>query len=173
MAQHATPPRFGTRPIDEDDDLFARVAAASPADLQHRITCVVCRLPSSIFVGAPGDVCNSCRLDPYLTRSHVEQTTELARNRLHMLIADFEKALARESQVDQGRWKNVISVRVRAQKGELSTERFQFRWAEALALGDGLSRILRAHEVYEVGCGEVEAVEVWSAQALAELAIVE
>jgi hypothetical protein len=163
-----TPPKIGIGKHDEDDDLFTTLTTAPLADLQHRIVCAVCQMGATIFIGAPGDLCNACRHDPLLTRQHVEETIELARSRLHVLIAECEGVLARESQADQARWRKVVEARIKG-----PTETFRARWQATLKLGDGLSRILRAHEVMEAGCDEVSAVEMWGAKALAELAMVE
>lgn len=160
--------------IEEEDDLFARPPrSAKLTDLMHRITCAVCEKPATIFVGAPGDLCNSCRADPVMTRAHVEDVVERARSRLHALIGAFEGAVAAESEADQARWKSVVLARVEAQKNAADLAIFRARWVKTLALGDGLARILAAHASYEAGCTEVERVEVWGVRALAELMVCE
>lgn len=163
---HATPPRFGTQMPEDDNDLFPPVA--SVVDLHHRIICAVCGLPSKIFIGAPGDLCGPCRADPLMTRQHVEQTVEAARARLHTLMSAWEAALAREGEDDQRRWAAVEQARV-----TIAPAAFRARWMKTLALGDGLSRILEAHEALAQGCAEVERIELWATKALAEIAACE
>jgi hypothetical protein len=146
-----------------EDDLFARPPRrSSPPALQHRITCAVCGVPAAIFVGAPGDLCASCRGDVVATRAHVEDVVERARARLHVLIDNLENAVARESEADQVRWAAVVEARVKG-----PPDVFRARWQKTLQLGDGLARILAAHAAYEAGCREVERVEAWGEKALA------
>jgi hypothetical protein len=164
---------FVTQPVateDPDDDIFAtprQVRIELP--VMHPITCVVCGLTSKIGIGAPGDVCGPCRVDLLQTRQYVETTLETARSRLHVLMFNFEAAVARESEKDQARWEAVIVARVKVQTGAISVASFRSRWVEALAAGDGLARILAAHEGYERGCQEVEQVEAWAARAGEEI----
>jgi hypothetical protein len=175
MTQYATPPRFGTQPIDtDDDDRFAtprRPATVTP--ILHAITCAVCGLPSKIGVGQPGDLCSSCRADLVLVRQHVELALEAARSRLQVLVENFEHAVAAESEQDQMRRQRVVDARVKVQAGSITAASFRSRWAEALAAGDGLSRILQAHAPYEQGCGEAERIELWAARAMSEIEVAE
>ena len=177
--QYAKPPRFGTQPAGitprtvfvEQDDLFA--APRPPADLYHAITCAVCGTATRIYVAAPGDLCDTCRGDLPAMRAHVEDVVDRARSRLHVLIASFDDALARESTEDQQRWEAVVRARVAAYNNVQAASILRSRLAATLALGDGLSRILEAHAAYEAGCAEVEQQELWGARALAELAVAE
>lgn len=153
------------------DDLFTTTTAPAPPDLEHTITCAVCRRQARIFVGLPGDLCELCRTDLAASQRHVEEALGLARGRLQSLIEQWEQTLARASAEDQARWAAVVEARVRAHRGELYAAIFQARWAKTLALGDGLSRLLLAHGEYEAGCGEVEHIEVWAAGAMKELTI--
>jgi ribosomal protein S14 len=154
---------------DLDDDLFSAPRAAAP--ITHAITCVVCGTATRIYIAAPGDLCDVCRADLPAMRTHVEDVVELARLRLHTLIASFDDALARESEKDQGRWKDVEAARVAVHKKRLDAAILRSRLVATLALGDGLSRILVAHASYEADCGEVEAVEAWAERAMGEIAI--
>jgi hypothetical protein len=157
---------------DPDDDLFATPRQPRiELPILHAIICAVCGLTSKIPIGQPGDLCGPCRVDPLQTRQHVETTLETARSRLHVLMSNFEAAVARESEDDQTRWAGVIVARVKVQAGAVSAASFRARWHEALAAGDGLARILVAHEAYERGCQEVEQVERWAARAGEELSL--
>lgn len=49
---------------------------------------------------------------------------------------------------------------------------FDARLSEALAAGDGLTRIIRAWRVRERGSAECGRVEVWSQKAMEELEVV-
>jgi hypothetical protein len=162
--------RVGVAPVVEQDDLFAALTTAPLIDLMHHITCAVCDLSSNIFIGAPGDVCNSCRLDPILTRQHIEHVVGAARNRLQFIITDWETALAAASEADQGRWQKVVALRVQAHGDAAAEAVFVARWTKTMQLGDGLSRILKAHETMEVGCDEVSRCELWAEKALREIA---
>jgi hypothetical protein len=156
---------------DPNDDLFATPRPRIDLPILHPITCAVCGLASRLPIGAPGDICGPCRTDLVQTRLYVETTLETARSRLHVLISSFEAAVARESEDDQARWANVVAARVKVQAGAVSVASFRARWRKALAAGDGLARILAAHEAYERGCGEVGAVERWAARASEELSL--
>jgi hypothetical protein len=160
-----------TMQVLDEDDLFATSRPRIELPILHPITCAVCGLTSKIAIGAPGDVCGPCRVDLLQTRQHVETTLETARSRLHVLIETFEAVVALSRDKDQTRWKAVIAARVKVQAGTISAASFRSRWAEALAVGDGLSRILAAHEAYERGCQEVEQVETWAARAGEELSL--
>lgn len=168
MIRRAIPPKFGV----EQDDLFT-TTATTPLDFLHAITCAVCRQQVRIFVGLPGDLCELCRADLAASKRHVEEALELAWGRLQALIEQWEQALSRASAEDQARWAGVVEARVKVHKGKLEAAIFQARWAKTLALGDGLSALLRTHEDYEAGCGEVERVEVWAVRAMEELRIAE
>lgn len=160
------------QPVDPDDDIFA--APRQPCielPILHPITCAVCGLTSRIPIGQPGDICGPCRVDLVMTRQSVETTLEAARSRLHVLMSNFEAAVARESEDDQARWANVVAARVKVQARKVSAESFRSRWVEALAANDGLARILAAHEAYERGCQDVEQVELWAARAGEEIEV--
>jgi hypothetical protein len=157
---------------DPDNDIFATPRQPRiDLPILHQITCAVCGLSSKIAIGQPGDLCGPCRADLVMTRLYVETTPETARSRLHVLIETFEAAVARESEADQRRWQRVVEARVRVHAGAISAASFRARWAEALAVGDGLSRILAAHEACERGCQGVEQVETWAARVGEELSL--
>jgi hypothetical protein len=159
-------------PPAPDDDIFATPRQPRiELPIRHAITCAVCGLTSKLPIGAPGDICGPCRVDLLQTRQHVETTLETARSRLHVVISNFEAAVARESEKDHARWEAVIAAQVKVQAGIINGASFRARWAEALAAGDGLSRILAAHEAHERGCQEVERAERWAARAMEELSL--
>jgi hypothetical protein len=160
-----------TMQVLDGDDLFTAPRPRIELPILHPITCAVCGLTSKIAIGVPGDVCGPCRVDLLQTQQHVEMTLEAARSRLHVLMSNFEAAVARENEADQARWQRVAEARVKVQAGAVSAASFRARWAEALAVGDGLGRILVAHEAYERGCQDVERVEQWTARASEELSL--
>jgi len=154
--------------LEEQDDLFA---PRPPAPLLHAITCAVCGTRWRIYVVAPGDLCDTCRADLPAMRAHVEDVVDRARSRLHVLIEQFDDAVARESAEDQARWQAVVRARVAAHNNVQAASILRSRLAATLALHDGLSRILQAHGELEKGCGEVEQQELWGVVALREIEV--
>lgn len=142
---HATPPRFGTQPIDDEDEIdwdAPRRTAAPPA--MARITCAACGTAAGIPVTASGRLCPLCREDLDVTarrlQANIEQVNATWRAALERWDADYTQA----DEKDQARYQTVVDARGKVHDGQIKRESYEARYNEALARNDGLTALLRA-----------------------------
>lgn len=146
MMQHATPPRFGTQPIDDEIDAFWAERPRRTPPATARITCAACDRPATIPVTAAGRLCDLCREDLELTLVDVLATWDRAVTALREATERFDADVAHADEQTQARYARVVAARQQAFDGALSQASFQQRYSEALARGDALSALLRAEQ---------------------------
>jgi hypothetical protein len=179
MTQYATPPRFGTQPIEGYSADLAQItledALADPAALFDTpppmrrpilalIQCRVCGKESRIPILADAKICASCSADLPATKTRIETALDAATDRsfnaeldLHALIADAgEQTLAR--------YQNAVALR------EANDPRIAAAWAKALAAGDALAALLAAHDAQVATTAALTRLLAHSEVALAEIA---
>lgn len=178
IRKHATPPRFGTQPVDDDqDDLFAlrdhtctdcgqafqtsrraarcalcaslRTGQVGPATVQ----CPGCGVEHQIPILAPHKRCPACA-DPEVLRARLEQAEEAATAAYTRLDADYAHA----DDQDRARYDAACEARAsglwRGQARPASF--FAQQWEAAITRNDGLSPLLRARLAWDDASATLE-----------------
>lgn len=163
--QYATPPRFGTQPLDEGDELFAlrrqvcadcgqvfetsrhstrcatcrslRAGLVGPCEVQ----CPACDTPHRVAVLAPHRLCPACMSDLDATAGRIQaamQAAELAfEAAVERLTADYDHA----DVGDQQRYQAALAARE-----TLPAATWSSAWQKAAEKGDGLSPLVLAKQ---------------------------
>lgn len=150
MNQHATPPRFGTRPIvieTDDDPLgFDQLPAPRPPAATTRITCAACSTVTTIPVTAAGRLCLLCREDLDATEARIRANMEAINATWQFALAAWDADYTQASEKDRERYQNVVEARGKVHDGLIKRESYQARYREALERNDGLTALLRSEK---------------------------
>lgn len=144
---HATPPRFGTQPIDDDEiDWDAPRRAAAPPRLA-RITCAACGAAASIPVTASGRLCGLCREDLDATAARLQANIEQINVTWHAALERWDAAKVQAGpDVLERYYERVVEARGKVHDGQIKRESYEARYSEALARNDGLAALLVAEQ---------------------------
>jgi hypothetical protein len=186
IQKHATPPRFGTMPLDDADDLFdlhphtcadcgesfatsSRTATrcASCASLRSgqvgpaTVQCPACGKEHQIPVLSPTKLCGPCRLDPVMTlaacRARLDAAQAESDAAWERQIAD----LAHADEKDRARYDAAVELRT---TGALNGKTYppalrSAAWHNALAAADGLSPLLAGYDRWQAAVVALEAAQ--------------
>jgi hypothetical protein len=179
MTQYATPPRFGTQPIEGYASDLAPItledALADPAALFDTppparrpilatVQCRVCGKDARIPILADAKICASCSADLPGQQAIIEATLDLATARSFNAELDLHALLADAGEQTLTRYQNAVALR------EASDPRIAAAWAKALATGDALAALLAAHDAQVSATATLSQLLVQSEVALAEIA---
>ncbi len=190
---NATPPKFGTAPIEEGDDLFD-LKEYTCVDCKHpfqtsrhsarcamcrslrqgqvgpaTVTCPVCELEHKVPVLAPHRLCSACASDLDATERHIRETLSTAEQALCNTVDAWDAAYNQADPEDRARYHNVCDARVWPGDAEYKAS-FARKYARALGKGDGLSALLRAKEACDAATEAVQSrLAAWAERALAEV----
>lgn len=198
IPQHATPPRFGTQPL-EQDDLFAlpprtcqdcgeefrtskpASRCATCASLRSgpvgpaTVECPACGVEHQIPILSPTKFCGPCRTDLVMTKGAVEAELEAAHIRAGEAKITLTDALAHAAPADRARYDAAVEARASGiwQGKQYKPETIERLWATALAANDGLAALLAAHDAQLVAEQTLTQAVVRGGVALAEIARVQ
>jgi hypothetical protein len=170
---HATPPRFGTEPIEEDD-LFALIAqtcadcgatfeasrrsarCATCASLRTgqvgpaTVRCPVCDLEHAVPLLSETKLCAPCRVDLVMTLASARARRENAQAAADAAWSRLDAALGHADDRDRDRYD---AARTLAETGSLNGRSYTeaqrtAAWQRALERGDGLSALLAAWDAW-------------------------
>lgn len=182
---NATPPKFGTAPVEEGDEFFIlrslicvdckQVFEASRHSLRcatcrslrqgqvgpATVTCLVCDEEHQVPVLAPHRLCPTCAADLDATERHIRETLETAEQALTDAWEHWDADLAHSD--DKERYAKVCAARVEGAAG------FAEKYARALAKGDGLSALLKQSEAVAALITATERTRAWAERALEEV----
>jgi hypothetical protein len=180
--QYATPPRFGTQPIEGYSSDLAQItledALADPAALfdtppptrratRALVQCLVCGLEARIPILRDGKVCDACLGDLPGQRAIIEATLNAATQRSFNAELDLHALLADAGEQTLTRYQNAVALR------EAGDPRIAAAWAKALVGGDALAALLAAHDAQVSATAALSQALVHSQVALVELDRVE
>jgi hypothetical protein len=163
--QHATPPRFGTQPIDPTDDLFTlhthtcvdcgeTFATSHPATRcalcaslrtgqvgAATVQCPGCDVEHQIAILAPHKFCRDCAADLPATLDRLLAEADALAARLDADVAHADAAT-------QARFSAAVQMLHTGELGGrgLSLEQVRAAWAKARAKGDDLSALLARYD---------------------------
>lgn len=178
MTQYATPPRFGTQPIEEYDSGLSQItladALADPAALfdapppvrtptRARVICLVCGNEARIPILRDGKVCDTCLANLPGEQARIEAALDDATQRSFNADLDLHTLLADAHEQTAARYQNAVALR------EVGDPRIAAAWAKALAAGDGLSVLLAAHDTHIAAAQALNQLLIQSQVALAEI----
>ena len=184
----ATPPKVGTQPLEEDDDLFVlrslvcvdcrqpfessrysarcamcrslRQGQVGPA----KVTCPACEVEHKVSILAPHKLCPKCAADLTATERHIRETLATAELRFQNALDAWNAAYAQATPEDQQRYHTVEEARAANAPG------FQAKYRKALGKGDGLSALLRAKEQCDAATEQVQGrLAAWADAALEQV----
>jgi len=193
IAQHATPPRFGTTPIQEGDDLFSlreqtcadcgalfetsRAAArcALCASLRSgqvgpaTVLCPICGIEHQIPVLAPHKLCPVCVADPELCQANIAADLQRAEDAYTDTLIAIEHVANDTTDADHERYNTAVEARRTGKIAgrQYSAAQIAASWARSLQAGDGLSPLLAAHDQREAARAELIRVQEWASLARA------
>lgn len=179
MTQYATPPRFGTQPIEGYSADLAQItledALADPAALFDTpppvrrptlatVQCHVCGNEARISILADAKICDACLGDLPATKARLESELDTATARSFNAELDLHALLADAGDQTLTRYQNAVALR------EANDPRIAVAWAKALAAGDGLAALLAAHDAQVSATAALSQLLAHSEVALAEIA---
>lgn len=159
MTHAATPPRFGTQPLDDQDDLFASPRSGSGPALTARIVCAVCEKPAQIPVLASGKLCDHCRRDLSATAAHVAETLRLAQARRNDAGETYEAEWAYADDTARDQLDRILAQRDSADFADRLARAHRLPdWSAALALWD-------LRDAFDQAALDCDRIEGWAAIA--------
>lgn len=135
--EHANPPRFGTQPINNDDDLFATPPPARRA-VTAVVQCRVCGEMVKVPLLSDVKVCATCISSWPTQRQRLGDAVIEAERAYDGTVAQMEAAAAAASVEDVERYSRALAAR--------HHPRFVEKWRNAINRNDGLTPLLIAHD---------------------------
>ena len=193
ITQHATPPRFGTEPIEEQNDLFTLIDqtcadcgqafqssrknkyCATCASLRTgqvgaaTVECPACSIEHQIPILKPHKLCLSCSADMTMTLAMAQARYDDARaafvERHERLMADYAHA---DEQL-QTRYDAAVTLRNHGTLGDkqYTVEQARAAWAKALERGDDLAALLSQYDA-ATGAGDARQRSLEAVRAVEE-----
>jgi hypothetical protein len=134
--EHATPPRFGTQPI-YNDDLFAAPPPARRA-VTAVVQCRVCGEMVKVPLLSDVKVCATCIASWPTQRQRLGDAVIEAERAYDGTVAQMEAAAAAASVEDVERYSEALAAQAHP--------RFAEAWRRAIKRNDGLTPLLIAHD---------------------------
>lgn len=149
--------------IDDEPGLFD---TPPPVRYPRRasVQCRVCGKDALISILADAKICDSCGRDLEATKASIEAALDDATARSFNADLDLHTLLADAHEQTAARYQNAVALR------EAGDPRIAAAWAKALAVGDGLSALLAAHDTHIAAAHALNQLLVQSQVALAEIA---
>ena len=195
ITQHATPPKFGTTPIEEGDDLFllqgqtcadcgnafltsqpasrcALCAALRSGQVgPATVLCSICGIEYQVPVLAPHKLCGVCAADLPLAASNIAADLQKAENAWNNAALFLNEALEDATEADRRRFDVAVAARETGKVAgrTYSAAQLAGSWARALVAGDGLSPLLAAHNALKEAAAAMKRTAEWAEQARADL----
>lgn len=187
ISQHATPPRFGTTSI-EDDDLFILIPqtcadCGQPFQTSRRNThcatctslragqvgpatvmCPACRVDHQVPILAKHKLCGPCGADLVMTKMHLESTLNYAQCHTDEAWLRLDADLAHADEADRARYDAAME-----RAAEWPLTRWQRARDAAIAKADGLAPLLAARLAWDVAAATLDRVRAEVAEGLAEV----
>lgn len=145
---------------DPDPLSFDARPTRGPA-LTARITCRVCERPAAVPILSSGLLCDLCRADLDATERHICARLAAAEQTLHDAWDTWHADHAAATERDQARYAAVCAAQ--------AAPDYAARYQATLALGDGLSALLKSAERAEAALGAMKQVQTWANAALEEV----
>lgn len=158
--EHANPPRFGTQPIDNDDDLFATpppARRAATATVQCRVCGEMVKVPLLSDVKA----CDPCIASWPTQRQRLGDAVNEAERAYDGTVAQMEAAAAAASVEDVERYSEALAAQ--------SHPRFVEAWRRAINRNDGLTPLLIAHDARALAEAALDKARANARLAYAEM----
>ena len=169
---HATPPLFGTQPLDDADDLFDLIkqtcadCGQSFQSSRHAARCALCASLRGGQVGAatvqcpacgiehqipimkPHNLCLSCSADMEMTLAYARNRYDDAVSNANALSARLDADVAHADDATRTRFEAAVTMLATGRLGDrqLTTEQVRAAWDKALTKDDELSVLLALYD---------------------------
>ena len=170
----ATPPRFGTMPLEEDD-MFAlrpqlcadckktfetsrssdrcalcsatRAGVVGPAT----VLCPVCGVEHQVAILSPSKLCEVCKTDLVIAESNVRVDLENAESAYAAALIEMERAATAATADEVARYAKACEARA------ARLLHVEARWAKTITQGGALAALLVTHDAREVARQALDA----------------